>query len=52
MYYGSFKFKNKKIDEGLCVLFNAPNSYTGEEVVELHLHGGHIIAKEIIDILQ
>ena len=52
MYYGSFKFKNKKIDEGLCVLFNAPNSYTGEEVVELHLHGGYIIAKEIIDILQ
>ncbi len=52
MYYGSFKFKNKKIDEGLCVLFNAPNSYTGEEVVELHLHGGDIIAKEIIDILQ
>ena len=52
MYYGSFKFKNKKIDEGLCVLFNAPNSYTGEDVVELHLHGGDIIAKEIIDILQ
>ncbi|GIR28669.1 tRNA modification GTPase MnmE [bacterium] len=52
MYYGSFTFKNKKIDEGLCVLFNAPNSYTGEEVVELHLHGGDIIAKEIIDILQ
>lgn len=52
MYYGSFTFKNKKIDEGLCVLFNAPNSYTGEDVVELHLHGGDIIAKEIIDILQ
>ena len=52
MYYGSFNFKKKKIDEGLCVLFKAPNSYTGEEVVELHLHGGDIIAKEIINILQ
>ena len=52
MYYGSFNFNKKKIDEGLCVLFKAPNSYTGEEVVELHLHGGDIIAKEIIIILQ
>lgn len=28
------------LDEGLAVAFHAPHSYTGEDVVELHLHGG------------
>ena len=27
-------------DEVLCVVMRAPNSYTGEDVVELHGHGG------------
>ena len=27
-------------DKALCVVFRAPNSYTGEDVVELHCHGG------------
>lgn len=28
------------LDEGLCVLFPGPKSFTGEDVAELHLHGG------------
>lgn len=28
------------IDKGLCLAFLAPHSYTGEDVVELHAHGG------------
>tara|TARA_R110002096_G_scaffold17764_8_gene61309 strand:+ start:39 stop:1376 length:1338 start_codon:yes stop_codon:yes gene_type:complete len=28
------------LDRGLVVRFAAPNSFTGEDVVELHLHGG------------
>jgi tRNA modification GTPase len=28
------------LDEGLVLYFKAPNSYTGEDVVELHGHGG------------
>ena len=32
--------KNKRIiDSGLVVFFEAPHSYTGEDVVELHCHG-------------
>ena len=27
-------------DFGLCVYFKAPASYTGEDVVEFHCHGG------------
>jgi tRNA modification GTPase len=28
------------VDDALALLFPAPNSYTGEDVVELHVHGG------------
>ncbi len=28
------------IDKGLAVFFSKPNSFTGEDVVELHIHGG------------
>ena len=31
------------IDEGIAVYFAAPNSYTGEEVLELQAHGGSVV---------
>ena len=31
------------IDEGLVLYFPAPHSYTGEEVLELHGHGGPVV---------
>jgi len=31
------------IDEGLCLYFPAPHSFTGEHVLELHGHGGPVI---------
>lgn len=31
------------IDEGLALFFPAPNSYTGEDVLELHGHGGPVV---------
>jgi tRNA modification GTPase len=31
---------SSRIDDALAVAFPAPNSYTGEDVVELHVHGG------------
>jgi tRNA modification GTPase len=32
------------IDDGLALWFPAPASFTGEDVVELHLHGGRAVA--------
>jgi tRNA modification GTPase len=29
-----------RLDDALAVMFAAPHSYTGEDVVELHVHGG------------
>ncbi len=31
------------IDEGLALFFPAPHSYTGEDVLELHGHGGPVV---------
>ena len=31
------------IDEGIALFFPAPNSFTGEDVIEFHAHGGPVI---------
>ncbi len=35
-------------DHGMCVYFRAPKSFTGEDVVEFHCHGGTEIARGIL----
>lgn len=49
-YFTRFKSPDGTfIDEGLTLMMRAPNSYTGEDVVELQCHGGMFIVKAIID---
>ncbi len=38
----------RTIDEGLALLFPAPHSYTGEDVLELHVHGSVAVARETL----
>lgn len=35
-------------DYGMCVYFRAPHSFTGEDVVELHCHGGIYISRGVL----
>lgn len=35
-------------DYGMCVYFRAPKSYTGEDSVEFHCHGGREIARGVL----
>ena len=53
MYHGHIvDFGSTKIvDEVLCVLMKSPNSYTGEDMAEIHSHGGHLVPKKILDLL-
>jgi tRNA modification GTPase len=39
------------LDEALVIWFPAPNSFTGEDVVELHLHGGRSVVDGVLDVL-
>jgi tRNA modification GTPase len=36
------------IDEGIALYFTAPHSYTGEDVVELHGHGGPVVMQTLL----
>ena len=39
----TLKHQKKKLDQSIVLFFNGPDSYTGEDVVELHLHGGRAV---------
>lgn len=38
-----FSHDQKVIDQGLVIYFSAPHSFTGEDVLELHGHGGQAV---------
>jgi tRNA modification GTPase len=50
------KIKDQKgniLDEVLLLVMKNPNSFTGEDTVELHCHGGTIVTKKILnEVLQ
>ncbi len=47
-YYGSFCDETGVFDDGLCVLFHAPRSFTGEPTAELYCHGGVLVTKKLL----
>ncbi len=40
------------LDNALVLYFNAPYSFTGEDVVELHLHGSRAVLAETFSVLE
>lgn len=36
------------LDRGLALFAQAPNSYTGEDTLELHVHGSPVVAREVL----
>ncbi len=51
LFYGRFHHPSdgSLIDEGMCVLMRAPRSYTREDVIEFHCHGGYLIVSRLLD---
>ena len=48
-HYLNFKsFNDEDLDQGIILYFQAPHSYTGEDIVELQAHGGPIILNLIL----
>lgn len=37
------------IDEVLVIVMRAPKSYTGEDIVEIHCHGGSLISRRVLE---
>lgn len=51
MIYGKIMDGDEQIDEVLCSYHKSPNSYTREDIVEIHCHGGYISAQRILSLL-
>ena len=47
--FGSFVEGGEPFDEGVALFFRAPQSYTGEDVVELSCHGGSAVAQRLVE---
>ena len=50
MYFGHVTDGGKRIDEGLAVYMKAPHSYTGEDVVEIQIHGSAEALRETLSL--
>jgi tRNA modification GTPase len=49
LHFGCFRHEQGKLDDGMAVVFRAPRSYTGEDMAELHCHGGVLVASRILE---
>ncbi len=49
--YGHILDGEERIDDVLLTKFPAPNSYTGEDTVEIACHGGALVTKTILELL-
>jgi tRNA modification GTPase len=47
-YVGLRDAAGLSIDNGLAILFPAPRSYTGEDVLELQVHGGQVVLQLLL----
>ena len=43
--------KNKKIDQVIISYYSSPKSYTGQHMLEISVHGGGVVADQIMSIL-
>ena len=48
VYYGSFTDEKGVFDDGICILFKSPASFTGEDVCELYCHGGLLVTQKLL----
>lgn len=46
--FGKILYDGEEIDEAVALVFRAPHSYTGENVVELSCHGGIYLTRQVL----
>lgn len=49
--HGWIEDNNQKIDEVILLAFKNPNSYTGEDVIEIQCHGGINVVRNILNLV-
>lgn len=51
LYLGHFSFPDNMKEYCMMVYFKAPNSYTGEDIIEFQIHGGTILSQKVLQTL-
>lgn len=46
--YGQIISNGEALDDAVALVFHAPHSYTGEDTVELSVHGGRLMVKAVL----
>ncbi len=49
--YGEIKDNGAVLDDAVALVFRAPKSYTGEDVVEISIHGGRLMLKAVLRVI-
>lgn len=49
--YGEIREDDVLLDDGVALVFKAPKSYTGEDVVELSVHGGRLMLQSVLRVV-
>lgn len=49
--FGHFVLRDQVMDETVALFYRAPHSYTGEDVIELSVHGGTVMADSLLESL-
>ena len=48
LFTSFYDASNHIIDSGICIYFKGPNSYTGEDIVEVQGHGGIVVINMLL----
>lgn len=49
--YGEIKENDAVLDDAVALVFKAPHSFTGEDTVEITLHGGMLMLKSVLRLI-
>ncbi len=49
--YGEVKENGKRLDDAVALVFVAPHSYTGENTVEISVHGGSLMLRSVLRLI-
>jgi len=52
MSHGAIVDGDTPVDDGMGVYFAGPNSYTGEDMAELFIHGGYAVSKKVLEAIS
>ena len=51
LFFTKLKHENKILDEVVIKIFREPNSFTGENVVEIDLHASRLILNDLLNLI-